>query len=248
MTGLLSALAFAAAAVLTPASAAGIDQDGGKVFYDGDQLITAKPTVLLAADRQAAIRGGYRHFIEFRARHALTYGHAYVVYGRLNERGDVVRRTVVGFHPRGATAVPWSIGHVVPVPGVYSPSDGDLEDEYIEARYAVLLTETEYNRMLPGIEKLTSRTTMWHALFYNCTAFVGDAAAATGLKPPSSNMYPADYINELKSLNSGRQFLSAPPERAVARTAVPSATARAAPVSRRQANAATEGSCEGCPR
>jgi hypothetical protein len=41
--------------------------------------------------------------------------------------------------PRTATSstVPWSVGHVVPVPAETGPSDGDFEDTFVMVRYRV---------------------------------------------------------------------------------------------------------------
>src|SRR5687767_5467638 len=46
-----------------------------------------------AAPRNAARRGRHaeagRYFVEFRSRYALSYGHTFLVHGRLNEKGEV---------------------------------------------------------------------------------------------------------------------------------------------------------------
>src|SRR5262249_8553069 len=52
----------------------------------------------VASDRAKPIR---HYFIEFRARLAESYGHAYLAYGRVDEKGTVIQSTVAGLHPYG---------------------------------------------------------------------------------------------------------------------------------------------------
>ena len=80
-----------------------------------------------------------RYFVEFRARAALSYGHAFVVHGKLNAQGEVGQVTpkqVAGLHPFSESSITWSVGHVVPVIAEHGWTDGDTEDEYIP-RYRV---------------------------------------------------------------------------------------------------------------
>ena len=48
---------------------------------------------------------------------------------------------------------------------------------------------------------------MWHAVLYNCNAFVGDIARNMGLQAPGSLEFPADYINGIRRLNGGRSTM-----------------------------------------
>jgi hypothetical protein len=95
------------------------------------------------------------------------------------------------------------IGHLVPVPSETGASDGDTEDEYIIARYRVLLNEAEYKKMTEYIRKLQASSPVWHAVLYNCNAFVADIAKSIGLETPSTMHMPKEFITELKGLNSG---------------------------------------------
>lgn len=149
-------------------------------------------------------RAGAQYFIEFRARQALSYGHTYATFGRMTGQGKIVESKVAGLHPAGDSPVPWMVGHVLLVPSETGPSDGDLEERYVSARYRVLLSEAEYRRVTAFISELQANSPMWHAVLYNCNAFVADIAKFMGLKTPSSTLsYPADFINELRTLNSG---------------------------------------------
>ena len=159
---------------------------------------------------RGAVEAAGKYFIEFRARHALSYGHTFLVHGRLNSRGQVGRVTadqVAGLHPAGDGPQLWSVGHVLPVPAETGPSDGDLEDEYISARFRVILDEATYRRLAEHIRAKQNTPTMWHAAMYNCNTWVGEIAHFAGLAAPTNNLlFPADYIAAMRTLNAGREL------------------------------------------
>ncbi|MBZ6079207.1 hypothetical protein [Microvirga puerhi] len=165
---------------------------------------TASSRYDVSATAQKAQHAGTQYFIEFRARQALSYGHTYATFGRLNGQGKIVESRVAGLHPAGDSPVPWMIGHVFLVPSETGASDGDLEERYVSARYRVPLSEAEYRKVTAFIADLQANSPMWHAVLYNCNAFVADIAKFMGLKTPSSTLsYPADFINEMRTLNNG---------------------------------------------
>lgn len=157
--------------------------------------------------READQRAG-QYFVEFRSRYALSYGHTFLVHGRLNARGEVGQVTadqVAGLHPAGEGPQLWSVGHVVPVPSETGPSDGDLEDEYISARFRVVMDEAQYRRVAAYIRDKQETSPMWHAVLNNCNRWVGEVAQFMGLEAPSNTLlYPADYIASLRALNNGK--------------------------------------------
>lgn len=161
-------------------------------------------TIANNGEQQVARNAAGRYFVEFRSRFALSYGHTFAVHGRLNTRGRIASSEVAGLHPAGDDPTPWMIGHIIPVPSETGPSDGDLDEKYVSARYRVILSEPEYRRVAAYIKQLQSSSPAWHAITYNCNAFVADIARFMGLKTPSSTLlYPADFINELRTLNTG---------------------------------------------
>lgn len=164
----------------------------------GSPQATASP--VRAAAKPAAPKVAKPYFIEFRARSALSYGHTFAVYGRVGQKNPQLK--VAGLHPFTESSIPWMIGHLVPVPSETGASDGDTEDEYIIARYRVLLSEPEYKTLLATIKKMQDSSPVWHAVLYNCNAFVGDIAKSLGLKAPSSLQMPKEYIDEMRSMNS----------------------------------------------
>ncbi len=58
------------------------------------------------ASRTKPDKPATRYFIEFRSRNALSYGHAYVVYGRLDPHGKMIDPQVGGIHPASTNTLP----------------------------------------------------------------------------------------------------------------------------------------------
>lgn len=162
-----------------------------------------------AVDRAPASSPAGRFFVDFRARYALSYGHTYVAYGRLDSRGQIIESHVAGLHPAGDSSVPWMIGHLIFVPSETGPSDGDLEAKYIAASYRVTMDEARYDEMVSYIKQLQATSPAWNAVLYNCNTFAGRIANHVGLKAPAVTVvYPANYINAMRSMNGGRSTLS----------------------------------------
>ncbi|MBF9232287.1 hypothetical protein [Microvirga alba] len=196
----LSVLMLSIASIVWTASAqASTTTKAGRLELAAAQGANSRKTV-------RAVTAPAPYFIEFRARYALSYGHTFAMFGRLNARGEIIQREVAGLHPAGNSPVPWMIGHVVPVASETGPSDGDLEEKYVSARYRLVLKEAEYTKLTAFIKKLQASSPLWSAVAYNCNAFVADIAKFMGLETPSSTLlYPADFINKLRDLNVGRE-------------------------------------------
>ena len=149
---------------------------------------------------------GRPYFIEFRARSAYNYGHAFVVHGRVDE--PITKKSVVGLHPAGDSG-PWMLGHIVPVPSETGWSDGDVgyNDKYITAKYRVYLTPAEYRIILAKMRNMQATKKLWYAPVYNCVAFVGDIAAFMGMQHPFHLVMPKEYIEGIRDMNGRRQQL-----------------------------------------
>jgi hypothetical protein len=197
MTGSVVTTASAAATASAPAPAA------------TTEVTTLKPVDVHPSGKpaQTADDPSRPYFIEFRARSAYNYGHAFVVHGRVGE--PITKKSVVGLHPAGDSPVPWMIGHFIPVPSETGWSDGDVgyNDAYITAKYRVFLTETEYRVLLAKLRQMQANTPLWSATVYNCVAFVGDIAAFLGMQHPIHFVMPKEYINGIKDMNGRRQQL-----------------------------------------
>ena len=142
------------------------------------------------------------YFIEFRSRYALSYGHTYVVFGRVDKAGQIVSREVAGLHPASTSATPYVLGHFVPVPAETGWSDGDLEEKYRSASWRVMLDEAEYKRVVAYIRKRQAGSHLWQASVYNCNAFTGDIASFMGYKAPSKYLRPQQFVTELREMNT----------------------------------------------
>lgn len=180
----------------------------------------------------AAQKSAKRYFIDFRSRSALSYGHTFTVYGKLDAQGRTIESHVAGLHPFTESSIPWTIGHLIPVPSETGASDGDTEDEYITASYRILMNEAEYNKLVAFIKKHQADSPYWHGLLHNCNAWAGEVAAFMGLKTPYSSvlLFPVEYITTLREINGGRRTLDpsfAGSSDATAYAEVPAASAAA---------------------
>lgn len=173
------------------------------VSQEGRAAQVTKSAAMAAARTLGSVPGkaAKPYFIEFRARAAQSYGHTFAVLGQVGQK--ITSAQVVGLHPATESPIPWMIGHFVMVPSETGASDGDTEDQYIIARYRILLTEAEYKRVTEHIKEMRASSPVWHAVLYNCNAFVGDIAKFMGLKTPSSTLsMPKEFITELRHLNT----------------------------------------------
>jgi hypothetical protein len=163
-----------------------------------------QPNFVSSADGGVASQNkDERFFIEFRSRYALSYGHTYAVFGRLDRAGKMIDPQVAGLHPATDSAVPYVLGHFVPVPAETGWSDGDLEEKYRSASWRIMLTRAEYNKVVAYIRKLQARSHVWEATVVNCNGFVADIARSMGYKTPATTLLrPQQFITELRELNT----------------------------------------------
>jgi len=161
---------------------------------------SAKP-----AKKPQSARGPY--YVDFRARTAASYGHAFVWYGKTSEK----KVDVAGLHPAG-DEVPYILGHLMWVPSETGASYGDLDPQYLTANYRVYLNEADAPKVFAYIKHLQATSPLWNAQTTNCTAFIGQIASFMGLKVPFHLLRPENYINELKAINGGRQTAQLSPD------------------------------------
>jgi len=175
---------------------------------------SAKPAMTTAAATPAApdstsdlkpvrrVAGKGPYYVDFRARTAATYGHAFVWYGKTSERAV----EVAGLAPAGDT-LPYILGHLIFVPSETGATYGDLDEQYLTASYRVYLNEADAKKVFAYIQHLQETSPLWNAATTNCTAFIGRIASFMGLKTPFHLLLPEEYVNELKALNDGRQMV-----------------------------------------
>ena len=140
------------------------------------------------------------YYVDFRARTAASWGHAFVWYGKTSERAV----EVAGLTPAGDTTA-YVLGHLMWVPSETTASYGDLDPEYLLASYRVYLNEPDAKRVFAYIKKLQASSPVWNAETSNCTSFIGSIAEFMGLKVPHRWQRPENYVNSLKEINGGRQ-------------------------------------------
>jgi hypothetical protein len=210
--GLLGGLALAAllACHLQPSSAQAANSRGSSEGFDiqktlkriadatalGDVTSEAKPAP--QSTRQGPAKGPY--YVDFRARTAASWGHAFVWYGKTSER----QVEVAGLTPKGDETA-YVLGYVTLVPSETGASYGDLDPQYLTANYRVYLNEADAKRVFAYIKKLQASSPVWNAETFNCTSFIGDIASYMGLKVPNRWLRPENYVTRLKEMNGGRQ-------------------------------------------
>jgi cell wall-associated NlpC family hydrolase len=172
-----------------------------------DQVSHAVSTASAPARKARAYSGATKqqfdkavYYVDFRARTAASYGHAFLWYGRMDQRAV----EVAGLHPASDSVIPYILGHVVPVPSETGASYGDLDEEYLTASYRVVMTEEEARPVIAYIKQLQGSRPVWNAAVYNCVAFIQDVARFMGLRVPNTHLiYPEDWVNKLRALNGG---------------------------------------------
>ncbi len=156
--------------------------------------------------RRVTAKGPY--YVDFRARTAATYGHAFVWYGKTSEK----QVEVAGLAPAG-DELPYILGHIIFVPSETGASYGDLDEQYLTASYRVYLNEADAKRVFAYIKHLQETSPVWNAATMNCTAFLGRIATFMGLNAPFHLLKPEAYVNELRELNGGRKMVHLEPDR-----------------------------------
>ena len=174
-----------------------------------ESMAAATPSVPPATSdvtpvRRAADKGPY--YVDFRARTAATYGHAFVWYGKTSEK----QVDVAGLAPAG-DELPYLLGHLVFVPSMTGATYGDLDEQYLTASYRVYLNEADAKKVFAYIKHLQETSPLWNAATANCTAFIGRIATYMGLKAPFHLLKPEEYVNRLRELNGGRKMVHLEP-------------------------------------
>ena len=177
------------------------------VQVDGAPAAAAPKSVKpLKPVAQASFPGPY--YVDFRARTAASYGHAFIWYGKSSEKAV----DVAGLHPATDSVVPYIMGHLVFVESETGASYGDLDEEYLLANYRVYLSAEDAPKVFAYIHKLQATTPFWNATTTNCTWFIGQIAKFMGLKIPPNIYFPEEWVNETKKLNGSRDVAVLSPD------------------------------------
>ena len=141
------------------------------------------------------------------------------MYGEANARHEVIRSQIAGLGPAGdaencrnCSVYNWTLGHLIPVPGEIGATDGDLEEQYVLARYRIWIDEAQYKRLVAYIDERKAGKVQWHAMFNSCVMFGRDVAAFLGLNvPPMFDFsrrfipYPRTAVEALRDANGGEK-------------------------------------------
>ncbi len=187
-----------------------------KRVVDANALVSSEAPVESKPAPQSTWKPGSAkgaYYVDFRARTAASWGHAFVWFGKTSERAV----EVAGLTPAGDT-LPYVLGHLTWVPSETGASYGDLDPQYLTASYRVYLNEPDAKRVFAYIKKLQASSPVWNAETSNCTSFIGSIADFMGLKVPLIADFmglkvplrwqrPEDYVNSLKAMNGGRQIV-----------------------------------------
>jgi hypothetical protein len=201
---------------IQPASAGETDTRGSERLQKHKvHKRTANANALVSGDASAESKAAPRstrkseaapakgpYYVDFRARTAASWGHAFVWFGKTSER----EVEVAGLTPAGDTLT-YVLGHLTLVPSETGASYGDLDPEYLTANYRVYLNEPDAKRVFAYIKELQANTPVWNAETFNCTGFIGNIADFMGLKVPNRWQRPEEYVNSLKAMNGGRQMV-----------------------------------------
>jgi len=170
-----------------------------KRMADANALVSAEAPPV-STTRHGSEKGPY--YVDFRARTAASWGHAFVWYGKTSER----QVEVAGLTPAG-DELTYVLGYMTLVPSETGASYGDLDPQYLTASYRVYLDEADATRVFAYIRKLQASSPVWNAETFNCTGFIGNIASFMGLKVPYRWLRPENYVNSLKEMNGGRQLV-----------------------------------------
>lgn len=141
-------------------------------------------------------------FIDFRAGLASVTGHSYVVFGRVNERGQVLSMRHAEIWPNSGDPGLFA-GIFVPVRARVRIADGDSEQTAVIS-YRRYVTEAEFAKVMRAIEKERRQDLYWSVWLFNCNHFTSNVAEALGLRTPNDLLLPHAYVSGLRLLN-GRQ-------------------------------------------
>jgi len=128
--------------------------------------------------QRATAKGPY--YVDFRARTAASYGHAFIWYGKTSEKE--VRDRGFGSGWRHDCRTSWDTSYLFP--SETGATYGDLDEQYLTASYRVYLNEADAKKVFAYIKHLQETSPVWNAATTNCTAFIGRIATFMGLNAP----------------------------------------------------------------
>jgi len=143
--------------------------------------------------------GRYNHFIDFRARPGALWGHTFILYGRVDERGQPVELYRLGLYPDdGRPGL--ILGTFVPVRAAVRGVPDDFS-ETPSAIYRRTLSPAQYARLKATVNHIRANDHAWHILAHNCNHFANTVARSIGLYTPPNILVPNAWVRALKAMN-----------------------------------------------
>ena len=171
-----------------------------KRWLVGLVALTTATSTLAHADRVPSDRSSSGHYVvDFRARPGGVFGHTYVVYGRMDGRGRIVRPTYAGLYPGGPFSQTALLAVLV-VPGKVTTEPADHRHS-ARLIYRRRLTPAAYARLRYVVQTQRKTPQAWDLLLYNCNSFAAEVANAIGLRTPPTLEFPTDFVRDLYVMN-----------------------------------------------
>jgi hypothetical protein len=150
-----------------------------------------------AQPRGASVAG---YFVDFRSRPAYLFGHSFIVYGRLDNRGKPVGTHLAGIYPIDGQAGLIMGSAVFPVRASVRAVHGDYQERPSNI-YRRRLTAAQYARLLRVVNGLRRSEREWNLLFKNCNDFAIEVAKGMDMTTPPSWLPPYYFVAGLRMLN-----------------------------------------------
>ena len=145
--------------------------------------------------------GRAEHFVDFRARPGALWGHTFIVYGRIGERGQPLELNRAGLYPDdGRTGL--IVGSLVPVRATVQAVPDDFS-ETPSAIYRRRLSAADYARLKAKVARLRANERAWHMVMFNCNDFGIAIARELGLAAPPNMLVPNAWVRALRAMNGG---------------------------------------------
>jgi hypothetical protein len=142
---------------------------------------------------------GKRYFVDFRSRPGYLFGHTFIVFGQIDERGRPTKTHYAGNYPidgqRGLI-----LGSLISVPSSVRGVREDYEERPTNI-YRRRLSPTEFAKLKHVISHLRANKRQWNLLFQNCNDFAIEVAQGMGMQTPLSWLPPSAFIDSLREMN-----------------------------------------------
>jgi hypothetical protein len=174
-------------------------QDWGQAMRSAPFLFTLLAALSFDAPARAQDTGRHNHFIDFRSRPGELWGHTFILYGRIDERGQPVELHRAGLYPDDGRAG-LILGTFVPVPAAVRVIADDHK-ETPNAIYRRRLTARQYAKLKAIVAELRATDRGWHMFTHNCNDFARVVADSLGLDTPPAILLPNAWVRALKAMN-----------------------------------------------